>query len=73
MLESVTVSVILEAAAGFGLNPGRELLRPADLLAADGAWLVSTVRGICPVLTLDGSPVSHDPALTAQLARAAGF
>lgn len=73
VLESVTVSVILEAAAGFGLNPGRELLRPADLLAADGAWLVSTVRGICPVLTLDGSPVPHDPALTAQLARAAGF
>ena len=63
----------LKAAAGLGLTPGRELLRPADLPAADGAWLVSTVRGVCPVLTLDGSPVSHDPALTAQLARAAGF
>ncbi|NCD18025.1 MAG: aminodeoxychorismate lyase, partial [Actinobacteria bacterium] len=73
VLESVTVTVILEAAAELGLAPGRELLRPADLLAADGAWLVSTVRGVCPVLTLDGSPVPHDPALTGRLARAAGF
>ena len=36
--------------------------------AAVGLTAVSTVRGVCPVLTLDGSPVSHDPALTAQLA-----
>lgn len=73
VLESVTVTVILEAAAALGLEPGRELLRPADLLTADGAWLVSTVRGICPVLTLDGTPVPHEPELTARLAEAAGF
>ncbi len=73
VLESVTVSVILEAAAEFGLTPGRELLRPADLLTADGAWLVSTVRGICPILTLDGEAVPQDLDLTARLACAAGF
>lgn len=73
VLESVTVSVILAAAAEFGLVADRELLRPADLLRADGVWLVSTVRGVCPVLALDGVPVPHDPSLTDLLARAAGF
>lgn len=78
VLESITVSVILKS-IGLGGQAGefrsvaRALLRPADLLASDGAWLVSTVRGVCPVLTLDGTPMEHDPELTADLARRAGF
>jgi len=73
VLESVTVTVILEQAGTGGLAPDRALLRPADLLTADGVWLVSTVRGVCPILQLDGDPVPHDPELTAALALSAGF
>lgn len=84
VLESVTVSVILQSVAsgaavaptgpGHGISRvARELLEPARLLSAEGAWLVSTVRGVCPILALDGVPVPHDPALTAELARRAGF
>lgn len=73
VLESVTVGVILEAAGGAAMCAGFELLRPAGLLESRGAWLVSTVRGVCPILQLDGRPMPHDPALTAVLARSAGF
>ena len=73
VLESVTVATILAAAAEAGWATGAELLRPADLLDSRGAWLVSTVRGICPVLELDGAPVPHDPGLTGTLAAWAGF
>ncbi len=73
VLESVTIAVILEGAATLGLAAGRELLRPADLRDADGAWLVSTVRGVCPILEIDGVPVAQDRPLTDGLARLAGF
>ena len=73
VLESVTVATILTAASEAGWATGAELLRPADLLSCRGAWLVSTVRGVCPVIELDGSPLPHDPRLTATLAAWAGF
>lgn len=73
VLESVTVTTIIAAAHEAGLGTGAELLRPADLLSCDGAWLVSTVRGICPVLELDGAALPQDPGLTSTLATWAGF
>lgn len=73
VLQSVTVTVILESAPALGLASGSQLLRPADLLGSDGAWLVSTVRGVCPILALDGVELRHDPETTRRLSAAAGF
>lgn len=73
VLESVTVATVMAAAAGAGRRTVAQLLRPADLTTARGAWLVSTVRGVCPVLELDGAPLPYDPDLTARVAGWAGF
>lgn len=73
VLESVTVATIMAAAAEAGWETGAVLLRPADLADCRAAWLVSTVRGVCPVLELDGAPLPQDPDLTGQVAGWAGF
>ena len=46
---------------------------PAELFEADGAWLVSSVRGAAPMLRLDGRELPHDAKLSAKLAKWAGF
>lgn len=43
-----------------------------DLRHADGVWLVSSVRLAAPVTTLDGHPVTHDPAATARILATVG-
>lgn len=73
VLESVTVATIRDAAADAGWSTTAAFLRPADLAHCRAAWLVSTVRGVCPVLELDGAPVPQDPGLSARVARWAGF
>lgn len=73
ILESVTVAVILREAARNGVGVGTALFRPEDLPTTQGAWLASAVRGVLPILELDGVPLPHDPAITARLATAAGF
>ncbi|MEZ0492135.1 aminotransferase class IV [Kineococcus sp. TBRC 1896] len=45
--------------------------RPADLLRADGAWLLSSLRGAAPVRSLDGAPLPVDATLTGRLQRTA--
>lgn len=73
ILASVTISAIFAEADRHGVATGSALFRPADLEQAQGAWLVSAVRGVQPILTLDGTALEHDPAITATLAAAAGF
>ena len=73
ILASVTIGAIFAEAARQGVATGAALFRPDELPAAQGAWLVSAVRGVQPILTLDGRALPHDPAITATLAAAAGF
>lgn len=73
VLESVTIDVIMDAARAEGVGATHALFRPADLPGTAGAWLVSAVRGVLPLVELDGVPLPHDPALTAHLAATAGF
>ena len=73
ILASCTVAAIADAAAGSGSRVAERLLRPAELAGADAAWLVSAVRGVCPIETLDGAPMSRDARLHARLLRWAGF
>lgn len=73
VLPSVTIEAILDQAAEAGVGVQRALFRAEDLATCDGAWVVSAVRGVLPLLELDGVALPHDPAVTARLAAAAGF
>jgi len=73
VLQSVTIDVIMDAARREGVGASPALFRADDLPAADGVWLVSAVRGVLPLLELDGVRLPHNPALTAHLAATAGF
>jgi branched-chain amino acid aminotransferase len=60
------------AARAIGLAPTEAALRPADLLAADEAFLADDVAGIVPLVTHDGQPIGGGrPGLRTLALRAA--
>nr|WP_281372874.1 aminotransferase class IV [Kineococcus aurantiacus] len=63
---AVLPGTTLEAVAG-ELNVEEAHVRPAELAGADGAWLLSSLRGAAPVLRLDGTALPHDADRTAAL------
>ncbi len=73
ILESVTLTVVLDAMAAAGVPTDRRLVRTEDLGRMSGAWLASSARGVCPVATLDGVALPTDPDWTDRIASAAGF
>ena len=73
ILESLSVAAILHAAAAAGRETAEELIPAADLLTADGVWLVASSRGPTPVREIDGVAVARDPRLIAEVTRWAGF
>jgi 4-amino-4-deoxychorismate lyase len=73
ILDSITQRALFAAAEQAGYRTGYTTGTPADLLAADGAWLVSSGRGVAQLLTLDGLEVPGRPGLAAELGKLAGF
>ncbi|WP_232548512.1 aminodeoxychorismate lyase [Propioniciclava soli] len=73
ILPSVTLAVIAEHAAAAGREVRERLMKPEELGLATGVWLVSAIRGVCPVVELDGRPLPFNPRITRTLARWAGF
>lgn len=73
ILPSVTVQVILDAAEAAGVGVRHELVRPEQLRSAQGAWLCSSIKGVLPLVSVDGRPLPHDAAITRTLAASAGF
>jgi 4-amino-4-deoxychorismate lyase len=71
ILDGVTVRELFGAAAAAGIGTAVVPAGLADLHAADGLWLVSSVRRIAPVLSLDGRPCPDSP-LTPALRHALG-
>jgi len=70
LLPGTTQQELFRAAENAGWTVKTEPLRVADLLAADGVWLVSSVRLLAAVHTIDGTPIpasTHDPDLRALL------
>ncbi|MEZ0164203.1 aminotransferase class IV [Kineococcus sp. LSe6-4] len=55
--------------ARFGVQ--ERACRPGDLLRAEGAWLLSSLRGAAPVRSLDGTPLPVAATLTGALQRTA--
>ena len=73
VLASITIETLFEAAAADGLEVEHRLMRPQEVHASDGAWFVSSVRGIAPIRLLDGQELPFDTEMTARLGRLAGF
>lgn len=67
ILPGTTQSAIFDAAAQDGWELGYGPLRPEDLYQADGVWLVSSIRLLTPVRTLDAKPLRLDAELHEEL------
>jgi 4-amino-4-deoxychorismate lyase len=52
---------------GRGFEAAYETVSVADLMRADAAWLLSSVRLAAPIAAVDGHPKAVDRALTAEL------
>ena len=73
ILASVTVDLLREWAAAEDVRFVPELITIDALRNVTGAWLASSVRGVCPIATLDGQPLNVSDEWTDRLASAAGF
>lgn len=65
ILPGTTLGALFRAAAASGWETREEPIAAAELLRADGVWLVSSVRLIARIHTLDGAQLP-DPGLTGQ-------
>jgi 4-amino-4-deoxychorismate lyase len=66
ILRGTTQQALFEVARANGYDCDYEALRPADLSAAQGVWLVSSITLGAWVHTLDGQPLRPSP-LRAQV------
>lgn len=70
----VTAGQLLEAAPSLGLLPVRRRVVLADLHEAEGVFLVSTLREVVPIASIDGQPLAtrypYEQLLRALHARA---
>ncbi|MSS44562.1 aminodeoxychorismate lyase [Cutibacterium sp. WCA-380-WT-3A] len=73
ILSSITVSTVFDAADEEGFKTSTRLIKSAELLRAQGAWLLSSVRGVAPILSVDSHPLAQDEDMTRRLRTWAGF
>ena len=73
ILDSITVRQIFAGAAAEGVPSRYELIPTGALFTADGVWLASSIRGVCPVVRLDGRDLAVDAAWSARVAAWGGF
>lgn len=67
LLHGTTQRAVFTGAEAAGLAVAYADLTIDDVLEADAAWLVSSVRTAVPVLEVDGKTLPHDPASTTRL------
>ncbi|TWJ25609.1 4-amino-4-deoxychorismate lyase [Micromonospora endolithica] len=65
VLPGITVRWLLDHAGELGLRAEERLVTPAELSRADGVWLISSVRGLAEVRTLDGTALPRSPRTAA--------
>ena len=61
ILRGTTQQALFEVARNKGDDCDYQALTPADLFAAQGVWLVSSITLAARVHTLDGKPLAHAP------------
>ncbi len=66
ILAGTTQAELFAWASAEGYTTSYDLLTPADLAAADAAWLVSSVRLAAPVRAIDGVATTVDAELTTR-------
>jgi len=64
ILPGTTQADLFDWAPSRGLEPLYQPLRPRDLLDADAAWLVSSVRHAAPIRAVDHAPLTVERELT---------
>lgn len=67
ILPGTTQRALFDAAEAAGWARGYGPLEPAHLMEADAVWLVSSIRLLAPVTSIDGTPIDSSPALTEEL------
>ncbi|WP_026536609.1 aminodeoxychorismate lyase [Arthrobacter sp. H14] len=67
ILPGTTQGALFSAAEEAGWKLGYGPLEPDDLKTADAVWLISSIRLLAPVNSIDGNPISTSPALTFEL------
>lgn len=73
ILASISQQKVFERAAKFGYTAEFALGSPADIEASDGAWLLSSVRGVAPITTFDGVLLNSDVEVTERIRELNGF
>lgn len=71
ILAGTTQSAVFDAAADAGVATSYDWVDGETLASAEAVWLASSVRGLTPVVAIDGRPVSTRPGLHEALHRAA--
>lgn len=67
ILPGTTQRALFDAAEAAGWARGYGPLEPAHLMEADAVWLVSSIRLLAPVTSIDGTPIPSSPRLTEEL------
>lgn len=73
ILDSVTVGAVREGLDRRGVVLAERLLTPTELVDAEAAWLLSAARGVCDIVSLNGTPLRTDAEASALLRELAGF
>jgi len=73
ILDSITGRQVFARATCEGVAIAHALIPVPDLFEADGVWLASSIRGVCPVTRLDGRTLAVDQDWNARLAVWGGF
>lgn len=71
VLPGTTADWLLDRAPALGWRAEERMVRPVELVDADGVWLTSSVRGAAPVRALDGVALPPSPH-TAPIQQALG-
>ncbi len=67
ILDSITVRLVLDGWRSMGAPTENRLYGTDELFTADAVWFASSVRGLTPILELDGQKLALDPAMTSEL------
>ncbi|MCL6424416.1 aminotransferase class IV [Brachybacterium sp. JHP9] len=70
VLPGTSLASVASHLRGSGREVVEELLTPAQVAEADGAWLLSSVRLACPITHLDDQELPVDRALSEELSQA---
>jgi 4-amino-4-deoxychorismate lyase len=73
ILAGTTARWLLDHASSLGWTTAERMITPAELHRGDGAWFVSSVRGIAAIHTLDGTAVPHSEPITDAVRTLLGF